>query len=257
MSGTPAAGSERPERGPHGGQDGRSSKLRRRRLVAATVVALLVAGTALLLWPGEPKPKPPKEAALRIAPEPPPPFAVKERAKAKKERPKRRAAPKRPENPKSLRVRVDRKAASPVAVTVPAVGISAGTIPLGLKPDGRLEVPTDYSEAGWREGGPEPGERGAAMITAHVDSRSGPAAFYDLRNVSPGADIEVRRRDGSTVTFVAQRTERVRKDDFPTKRVYGETRLPTLRLVTCGGSFDGSTGHYRDNLIVYATRKPS
>jgi hypothetical protein len=25
-----------------------------------------------------------------------------------------------------------------------------------------------------------------------------------------------------------------------------------LRLITCGGSFDRSTGHYRDNVIVYA-----
>jgi hypothetical protein len=26
-----------------------------------------------------------------------------------------------------------------------------------------------------------------------------------------------------------------------------------LRLITCGGSFDRATGHYRDNVIVYAT----
>ena len=25
------------------------------------------------------------------------------------------------------------------------------------------------------------------------------------------------------------------------------------RLITCGGGFDRSTGHYRDNLIVYAS----
>jgi hypothetical protein len=27
---------------------------------------------------------------------------------------------------------------------------------------------------------------------------------------------------------------------------------PVLRLITCGGSFDRSTGHYRDNIIVFA-----
>jgi hypothetical protein len=26
----------------------------------------------------------------------------------------------------------------------------------------------------------------------------------------------------------------------------------TLRLITCGGSFDRSSGHYRDNLIAFA-----
>jgi hypothetical protein len=144
-----------------------------------------------------------------------------------------------------------------VAVYVPSGGVSAPVIPLGLQPNGKLEVPKDFSAAGWREAGPEPGERGAAMITAHVDSKSGPAAFYGLRRVRPGDDIEVRRSDGSGVTFVAERIEAVPKDAFPTRRVYGKTRLPTLRLVTCGGSFDASVGHYRDNVIVYATRKPS
>jgi hypothetical protein len=65
----------------------------------------------------------------------------------------------------------------------------------------------------------------------------------------------VRRQDGSTVTFVAARTERISKNSFPTDRVYADTRLPTLSLVTCGGAFDDASGHYRDNFIVYATRK--
>jgi hypothetical protein len=30
---------------------------------------------------------------------------------------------------------------------------------------------------------------------------------------------------------------------------------PALRLVTCGGQFDASTGHYRSNIIVFATIK--
>jgi hypothetical protein len=48
-----------------------------------------------------------------------------------------------------------------------------------------------------------------------------------------------------------------REDRLSHAAVYGKTRLPTLRLVTCGGPFNEATGHYRDNLIVYATRKPS
>ena len=155
------------------------------------------------------------------------------------------------------RVRVERSAPRPVSVSVPSVGISAPVIPLGLRRNGSLEVPRDYSEAGWRKGGPEPGERGAALIAGHVDSRRGPAAFYRLRQVGRGSVIKVRRADGSTVSFVAQRTERVSKDGFPTRRVYGATRLPTLRLVTCDGRFDTASGHYSDNLIVYATRAAS
>jgi hypothetical protein len=35
--------------------------------------------------------------------------------------------------------------------------------------------------------------------------------------------------------------------------VYGDTDEPTLRLITSGGDFDGSTRSYRDNIVVYAT----
>jgi len=219
-------------------------------LIAAPVVVLIAVGIVFLLWPAEPKPAP--RAAVTVDPNPPLPLRVERPEPERRPKPRPKPRPKR-----DLRVRIDRNAASPIAVSVPSVGISAPVIPLGLKPNGKLKVPTDYSEAGWRENGPEPGERGAAMMTAHVDSRSSPAAFYTLKNVEPGNDIRVRRKDGSTVTFSAQRVETVAKDSFPTRRVYGKTRLPTLRLVTCGGPFNSGTGHYRDNIIVYATRKPS
>jgi hypothetical protein len=231
--------------------EGRSPWLRRRVLLAALVVTLALVGAALLLWPDEPKPAPaPKRVVVQAAPNPDPPLAYVE------PKPKPRPKPKPKPKPR-LRIRIDRNAAAPVAVSVPEVGIAAPVIPLGLKPNGKLEVPQDFSDAGWREGGPEPGERGAAMITAHVDSRSGPAAFYRLDDVRAGYDIKVRRKDRTTVTFVAERSEWVDKDHFPTRRVYGRTGLPTLRLVTCGGAFNAGTGHYEKNLIVYATRKPS
>ena len=43
------------------------------------------------------------------------------------------------------------------------------------------------------------------------------------------------------------------KDHFPTQLVYGNTDHAALRLITCGGSFDFSTGHYLDNVVVFAT----
>jgi hypothetical protein len=33
-------------------------------------------------------------------------------------------------------------------------------------------------------------------------------------------------------------------------------RAAALQLVTCGGQFDTATGHYRSNIIVFATMRP-
>jgi len=144
------------------------------------------------------------------------------------------------------------RVAIPVRIEIHSIGVGAPIIRLGLNPDRTLEVPTDYGDTGWWSGGARPGENGPAVIVGHVDSKSGPAVFYRLSELRPGAKIVVVRSDGSRARFTVQGSERYPKDEFPTARVYGHTDGPTLRLITCGGEFDSSSGHYKDNTIVYA-----
>jgi hypothetical protein len=54
------------------------------------------------------------------------------------------------------------------------------------------------------------------------------------------------------VAYVVRSHLATPKSDFPTKLVYGHTSKPTLRLITCDGQFDTSTGHFVDNYIVFA-----
>jgi sortase (surface protein transpeptidase) len=116
-------------------------------------------------------------------------------------------------------------------------------------------VPSRWEVAGWYAPGPRPGDPGSAVILGHVDSKRGPAVFYRLRELRPGDEIVVTRADRSTVRFVVQRTEQYDKLRFPTDEVYYPTLTSTLRLVTCGGQFDATTGHYRSNIIVFAGAK--
>jgi hypothetical protein len=90
------------------------------------------------------------------------------------------------------------------------------------------------------------------VILGHVDSKSGPGIFLDLSRVPPGAAVHVDRADRTTVTFRVTEVSRVAKSRFPTDLVYAPTLEPTLRLVTCGGSFDETQRSYRDNVIVFA-----
>ena len=90
------------------------------------------------------------------------------------------------------------------------------------------------------------------MILGHVDSRSGPGVFFPLAGLAPGTEVQVDRADGSTVAFRVTSVLQVPKSGFPTESVYGPTLQSSLRLVTCGGSFDQAAGSYRDNVIVSA-----
>jgi hypothetical protein len=91
------------------------------------------------------------------------------------------------------------------------------------------------------------------VILGHVDSRDGPGIFLNLAWLPGGAIVKVDRSDGSTVTFRVTKVSRVSKTSFPTDLVYAPTLEPTLRLVTCGGSFDKTRRSYRDNVIAFAS----
>ena len=140
----------------------------------------------------------------------------------------------------------------PLTLRIPEVGIDTPLIPLGLNPDNTLEVPKDFALAGWYVHRSVPGEPGPSIIAGHVDSKRGPAVFYRLRDLGPGATIEVARSDGSIAKFTVVAKEQHDKDNFPTARVYGPTDSPELRVITCGGTFDRTVGHYNDNVIVFA-----
>ena len=142
-------------------------------------------------------------------------------------------------------------AAEPVALTIPAIGVEAEIVPVGLKADGSMETP-DFGLAGWYTEGPRPGDPGPAVVVAHVDSRSGPDVFYRLRELQAGDQITVQQADGRTAGFVVESSQQTDKDQLPTDRIWNQTTDPVLRLITCGGAFNNDTRHYEDNIIVYA-----
>ncbi|MEV0716907.1 class F sortase [Asanoa sp. NPDC050611] len=142
--------------------------------------------------------------------------------------------------------------ASPVRLRIPDIGVDTPLTPLGRNADGTVAVPVDPDVAGWYREGARPGQPGPAVILGHVDSRVGPAVFYDLHALRAGTQVSVERSDGSRVAFRVTGQVRVAKSRFPTDLVYAPTLEPSLRLVTCGGTFDHAVGHYRDNVIVYA-----
>jgi sortase (surface protein transpeptidase) len=154
--------------------------------------------------------------------------------------------------PPSSAAALARAPSPPVHIAIPAIGVSAAVVRLGLNPDGSLQVPGDFDVTGWFTGGPAPGETGPAVIAGHIDSRHGPAVFYRLRELRPGQEITVGRRDGSRVRFAVDGVAQYPKDDFPTKAVFGPSPDPLLRLITCGGAYDRSQRSYRDNVVVTA-----
>ncbi|MEU8262420.1 class F sortase [Micromonospora sp. NPDC048999] len=148
---------------------------------------------------------------------------------------------------------------TPTTISIPAIGVHAEIMSLGLNTDGSIEMPplAQAMKAGWYSLGASPGETGNAVIVGHVDSaKLGPAVFFNLGTLKPGDTISVARDDSSTATFTVNEVKSYPKTDFPTDLVYGSSDKPGLRVVTCGGDFDESSNSYLNNVIAFATMTP-
>ncbi|MDQ1632957.1 MAG: hypothetical protein QOG60_1478 [Frankiaceae bacterium] len=139
----------------------------------------------------------------------------------------------------------------PDRLRIPSIDVDTPLDRLRQEPDGSVQVPSRWQVAGWYENGPKPGEPGPAAILGHVDSTAGPAVFARLSRLPPGSVVLVDA-GGRTMRFRVSGSAEFPKDAFPTQQVYLPTLDPVLQLITCGGAFDRSTGHYHDNIVVSA-----
>lgn len=147
-------------------------------------------------------------------------------------------------------------ASLPSRVDIPAIGVHSDVISIGKNADGTLAAPQpgpDLNKVAWYHHSATPGAAGPAVLEGHVDTVEGPSIFYRLGALRPGDRIDVTRQDGSIAVFVVNAVRSYpTHDDFPIAQIFGaQLADPTLRLITCS-NFDGSSGHYVGNTVVFA-----
>ena len=227
-----------------------------RRGLLATVAAVLTASgaTAIAVSVAAQKhaPEPPASAAGSLSPAPMSP-SPSESPRPSDAIPAVRSSP----NPAAKVVGPVLPSSKPVALDIPAIGVHSALLYLGLTAQHTLQVPPTgphYNEAAWYKYSSTPGSLGPAVILGHVDSAAqGPSVFFNLGDLRPGDKVLVTRADGLVAVFRVDGVRSYPKDQFPTLLVYGNTDYAALRLITCGGSFDSATGHYVNNIVVFAS----
>jgi sortase (surface protein transpeptidase) len=213
------------------------------RLLVLTAVVLAAAGVTELCQAGTTSSGPPRPASNVLGKLPPTTTGVAKSGTARKNGVAGALAP-MPFSP-------------PTQIAIPAVGLAADVINVDLNADGSIGTPSlaDAKVAGWYDRGPAPGQSGAAVLDAHVDSSlmtDYRGAFFYLGLAKPGMEVDVTRADHAVAVFTIDEVELALKSDFPTDQVYAPTAYPSLRLITCGGDFDKKTHEYLGNTIVYA-----
>jgi hypothetical protein len=143
----------------------------------------------------------------------------------------------------------------PTRLLIPSIGVRAPVQEVGLGPDGSIAIPAVnfLNEAGWYNQGPTPGQYGPAILVGHVDTKDKPAVFARIRELKPGAKIEVTRRDRQVAVFEVNSVETFSKTKIPMDRIYNDFSRPGLRLITCGGRWIGGELGYADNIVAFAS----
>lgn len=151
-----------------------------------------------------------------------------------------------------------RKPVPPVRVRLAAVGIDVPVIPVGMEADRQIELPEDPAVAGWYQYGPDPTTGvGNTVIAAHIDAPQYPIGpFASLRDVPPGAQVQIDSADGSMYTYQVETVTFYPKQALPVAAIFARTGSPALVLITCGGQFNHDTGHYADNVVLIAKPTP-
>ncbi len=194
-----------------------------------------VLGLGLVVGPQPPAPTPPEPvAAPEPEPEPAPPVEEPE-------------APEEQPVPERL---------APLQLRIGGISVDSPVVPVGLEPDGAMEIPDDVTEIGWYDPdglGVAPGQIGTAVFSSHVDSRSqGRGVLFDLRLVQAGETIEVELADGSLQTWRVSAVTQYPKVSMPLREIFTWGGPSRLVVITCGGEFDRATRSYKDNVVVYA-----
>ncbi len=145
---------------------------------------------------------------------------------------------------------------NPTRLIIPAIDINADIEQVGLLSNGDLATPRQnpWENVGWYKTGPQPGERGSAVIDGHLDRPGGyPAVFWRLRDLHIGDTVLVMNSDGKTLHFSVTRIEYFTPQAAPIQDIFGNKGGTYLNLITCAGDWIPSQHQTTLRLVVYTT----
>lgn len=143
----------------------------------------------------------------------------------------------------------------PTNVSIPAIDVEASIENVGHYENGQMGEPEEVDEVAWYKEGYLPGAQGSAVLAGHVDSRTGPAIFYDLEKLQQGDEIIVTDEEGKDQTFIVQKSQAYDRKNAPISKIFGFSYRRQLNLITCTGKFNTEAGTHDERLVVYAVHE--
>jgi LPXTG-site transpeptidase (sortase) family protein len=136
-------------------------------------------------------------------------------------------------------------------VNLPTLGTDAPIVKVGINTAGVMTIPRTAKPVAWLDQGPFPANNNNAVLAGHISYSRVPGAFIRLGALKAGDPVLVTM-DGKRWEF---RVRFVCAVDFNTplvEKLLGQTNVPSVTLVTCGGTFSRSAGTHLKRIVARA-----
>ncbi len=136
-------------------------------------------------------------------------------------------------------------------VQIPALGVEAPIVKVGIDSSERMVVPTNAREVAWLDQGGFPGRTQNVVIAGHIAYNRVAGSFNRIGALSAGDEITI---------VIGQKTLRYRvvwncsfpRDTNLADQIMGYTDVPSLTLISCGGVFDTAARTHTNRITVRA-----
>jgi len=139
----------------------------------------------------------------------------------------------------------------PNRLHIPSIKLDAPVVPVGILDNGQMDVPQSSDIVGILAPSIMPGEPGTAIMSGHVDSKTGPAIFYPLKKLKPGDPVLISNEDGQYLVFQVTSIESYITSEAPLDKIFDDTDQSLLNLITCTGKYNRKLGTHEKRLVVY------
>lgn len=137
----------------------------------------------------------------------------------------------------------------PTNLSIPSINLSANVEIVGQESNGEMAVPSGKgSNVGWFKNGTIPGNRGSAVLDAHVF-----AAFSNLKDLQIGSDVYVTNAQNQTLHFVVSDMKTYALGALSPQTLFYQTDGRRLNLITCAGKLTPDHSTYDHRLVVFTT----
>ena len=124
----------------------------------------------------------------------------------------------------------------PTRITIQRLGMAVGVVDLRASADGRTLALPPLRQTGWDSTSVTPGQAGITVITGYISrTAKQPGALKSIDKLKDGDVITVDRKDSKQISYRVTGVDYYAKGTFPAAKVFPQTRVPELRLISTGG----------------------